>query len=157
MGYIGFRLGLSGELVKLAGFVGGFFVSFRYYQGVGDFIAQRTFLSVEWAAALAMAALMGLVGFATLFCLRFLEKIVQISFQAKFDKVGGLLVGLFRAILAASVILVIFRQLPSDYLNASIEERSLSGRFISRVAPAVYDAASPRISRFLSFLQGRSS
>lgn len=157
MGYIGFRLGLSAEMVKVGGVVGGFLISFRYYQGVGDFIAQRTFLGIEWAAALAMAAFMAIIYLGSLVCLRFLEKFIQISFQARIHQIGGLSAGLFRAILVTSVALVIFRQLPSDYLNASIEEHSLSGRFISRVAPAIYDAASPRISRFLSALRGHPS
>ncbi len=36
MGYIGLKLGLSAEMVKLTGAVGAFFVSYRFYQGLGD-------------------------------------------------------------------------------------------------------------------------
>ncbi len=104
-----------------------------------------------------MVALMGLVSFAAVLCLRLLEKLVQVSFQAKLNKAGGLIAGLFRGILVTSVVLVVCRQLPSDYLTASIDEHSLSGHFVSRVAPAVYDSISPLASRFLGTLRSHSS
>ena len=157
MGYIGFQLGLSVELIKLVGLIGGFFFSFRYYQGLGDWITHRTFLGVEWAGALAMVALLCGVGVGCILAARFLEKFVQVSFQAKLNKAGGLFSGLLRGMLISSVILVVFQQLPSAYLHASIEERSLSGRFISRAAPAVYDALTPVASRLAGIVRGHPS
>ncbi len=155
MGYIGLRLGLSSELVKLTGVIGGFFVSYRYYQGFGDFLVQKTFLRIEWAAALAMVFLVMAVYLALAKGLRLLEKLVQVTFQAKLNKAGGLAAGLVRALLISSLILVVCRQLPSPYLNDSIEERSLSGRLVSRMAPAVYDAVSPLCARLVGMLRVR--
>ena len=150
MSYIGFRLGLSSELVKLAAVVGGFFVSFRYYQGVGDFVAHQTFLSTEWAGALVMVGLIAGVYIGVILVMRLLERLAQLTFHAKVNQVGGLLVGLVRGGLVASVILVALRQLPSSYLAASIEERSLTGPIVSRMAPAVYDTVTPWVGRALS-------
>ena len=150
MGYVGLRLGLSSELVKLAGIISGFFLSFRYYQAIGDALAQRSFLSMEWAAALVMVVLVLAVYCAVTLILRLAEKLVQLTFQAKLNQLGGLLVGLLRAGLVASVILVALKQLPSPVLNASIEEKSLSGHILSGFAPAFYDAVGPRVNCFVT-------
>lgn len=156
MGYVGFTLGLSSELVKLTGVIGGFFLSFQYYQIVGDAFSSRTPLSVEWAGALVMVGLF-VVGYLLLTkVLRLLEKLMQMTFQPTLSKVGGLLAGVFRAVLVTSVVLVVCQQLPSSYLNAAIEEHSLSGQTISRVTPALYDAVSPIMVNFLKSLRPRS-
>ena len=139
MGYIGFRLGLCYELVKLSGLVSGFFVSFRYYQGFGDILAKRTFLRPEWSAALAMVVLVAVTYFAVTWVLRFLERLVKVTFEERLNQVGGLVVGLLRGMLVTSVILVVCQQLPSPTMQESIMEHSLSGGMISRRAPAVYD------------------
>ena len=152
MGYVGYRLGLAPELAKLAGVVVGFFLSFRWYQGLGDLLARWSFLSLEWASAVTMVALIFLGYFGVTRGILLLEKLVQLSFQAKITKAGGLVVGLLRAAFVTSVILVVFQQLPSPYLTASIEERSLTGRRIARVAPAVYDATRPWLGHFWSGL-----
>ena len=150
MGYIGFRLGLSVEFLKLAGLMGGFFVSFRYSQRVGDWLAGHSFLSAAWALSLAMAILVVGVYFIVTKGLRLVEKVVQVTFEQKVNQIGGLLAGLARGVLTASVILGVVRALPSPYLSALVEERSMSGRFITRVAPAVYESAVPRVSHFMS-------
>ena len=147
MGYIGFELGVSTELVKLAGLLVGFFVSFRYYQGLGDALSQVTSLPVEWAAALVMVALVFFLYIVVTKGLGLLEKLVQVSFHPKLKNVGGLLIGLVRAVLVVSILLVVCRQFRSPYMESSIEEHSLTGSFIVRMAPAVYDTTMPVINR----------
>jgi len=148
MGYIGFRLGLGVELVKLAGTVGGFFLSFRVYQAVGDFLASKTFLSTEWAAALSMSVLTVAGYFVLTRLLRLLEHLAKLTFDKKIDRLGGLLIGMARGLLTASVVLTILLQLPSPYLQAAIQEKSVSGKTVSRMAPAVYDTLNQLSRRF---------
>ena len=156
MGYVGFTLGLFSELVKLTGVIGGFFLSFRYYQLLGDILADRTPLSLEWAGALVMASLLVLSYLFITRGLRLIEKLMQVTFESRVNKVGGVLVGVLRAALVTSVVLVVCLQLPSPYLNVSIEEHSFLGRTISRVAPAVYDTVSPMVSNFVGSLRSAS-
>lgn len=141
MGYVGYQRGLGAELAKLVGAVVGFFIGFRWYLGLGSFLAGWSFLSVEWSNALMMVVLVFLGYFLVTRAFLVVEKLVQISYQPKITKMGGLVAGLLRAGFVSSVVLVICQQLPSPYLAASIEERSLTGSRIARVAPAVYDAA----------------
>ena len=150
MGYIGFRLGLGCELVKLTGLTGGFFVGFRYYQGFGDAMAKRTFLRPEWAAALAMVILVLVTYFVLTRGVRLLEHLVKVNFEDRLSQVGGLLVGLLRGMLVTSVVLVICQQLPSPYMQESITEHSLSGGTVSRAAPVVYDALRTLPDRLLA-------
>lgn len=157
MGYVGFQIGLSSELIKLAGVGCGFFVSFGYYQGLGDALAEKTFLSMEWAAALVMVSLVSAIYFGLTRLLRLGEKFVQLTFQSTLNQLGGLLVGIFRAGLVASVILVALRQLPSPALASSIEEHSLTGHAISRIAPTIYDVVNPGVARFAAVLHPQKS
>lgn len=154
MGYVGFRLGLSVEFGKLIGLMGGFFGGYHFGQPVGSWVGERSFLGREWGFPLVMAVL--LVGGYFLFTrvLRFLEKMVQVTFEQRVNRVGGLLVGLLRGLLTASAILVVCSTLPSAYLTASIGEHSMSGRWVAGVAPRVYEATTPWISRFVFGLRG---
>ncbi|MCM8812240.1 MAG: CvpA family protein [Candidatus Omnitrophica bacterium] len=157
MGYVGFKLGLAPELLKLAGVLVGFFVSFGLFHGIGGFIGKWTFLSEEWAKALVMVSLILVGYFAVTRGLRLLEKLVQVSFQPKLAQIGGLAVGLIRAGFVTSVILVICSQLPSEYLSASIEQHSLTGHAMVRVAPAVYSAATPWVHHIWSGFRAPAS
>ncbi|OGX37582.1 MAG: hypothetical protein A3C53_03815 [Omnitrophica WOR_2 bacterium RIFCSPHIGHO2_02_FULL_68_15] len=146
-GYIGASQGFGGELVRSVGVVTGVVVSFRWYQAVGDWVAARTVLSHEWAAAGVLVLLVvGTYGLIVL-GLRLLQHAVTLKFAPSLDKVGGLGLGLLRAALVVSVGLVMLQQLPSDYVRTSIEERSWSGRYLVRAAPAVYDAVNPWMAR----------
>ena len=150
MGYVGFKSGMSTELLKLAGLVVGFFVSFKYYQQIGDELAGGAGLRAEWAAAITMAFLVAVIYFAVTRLLRLFEKLVQVTFAKQINEGGGALIGALRGFLVASVILMVFLQIPAPYLQASILEHSSSGKMVSRAAPMVYDTLSVLPGRLLS-------
>lgn len=147
MGYIGLQLGLWAELLKLGGAIGGIFISFRYYQAVGDWVAAHTSLRTEWAAALTMAVLVAVGYLLITRLLRVGEKMMQMTFEKKINQAGGLVAGLIRGLLVTSVAWVVCMQLPAPPLQESIEQHSLSGRKVSRMAPAVYDALTGIVRR----------
>ena len=157
MGYVGYSLGLSAELVKLAGLCTGFFVSFHYYQGLADALASRTPLRVEWASVVVMTGLVVAVYLLVSWGLRLLEKLVKLAFQSNLEQIGGVVFGIVRGVLVASLILAILRQLPSPYVNASIEEHSSTGPVVVKAAPALYDAGMPIVSRLAGLVRPRSS
>ena len=155
MGYIGFRLGLGAELLKLAGLIAGFFAGFQYYQQAGDWLARKTFLSTEWAAVLALGAIISAVYFLLTRALRLLEKLVQVNFEKKLNQIGGVLAGLVRGLLVSSVLLVACQQLPAPAMQQSIQEHSVSGRVVSRMAPAIYDQLRELPQRLLARLSAK--
>ncbi len=147
MGYIGFRLGLGAELIKITGTVGGLMFAFRYYQPIGDWIAARSFFGMEWASVLAMAVLAVGGYFTVTRLLRLAEKLMQLTFNKKINSIGGLAAGLVRGLLLTSIVLVASLQLPAPPLQESIEQHSLSGRKVSQMAPAIYDNLTGLIRR----------
>ena len=153
-GYIGASQGLGSEITRLIGLLTGVIVSFRWYQAAGDWVAARTVLGREWAAAVVLVASVLIVYLLVGLVLRLFQKAVTLRFAPSLDKAGGLGLGLVRAALVLSVALVTLQQLPSDYVRASIDERSWSGRYLARVAPAVYDAANPWVARLIPASMG---
>ena len=149
MGYIGYQLGLSAELIKLVSLIAGFFVSFRTYQGLGDALASRSFLSIEWASALMMMGLVLVIYGVITRLLRLGEQLVQVSFQTRLNQLGGLVAGVVRAGLVMSIILVALEQVPSSGLRVSIEDRSMTGSILAHAAPVVYDSLLPVLRRSL--------
>lgn len=139
MGYIGFRLGLGVELLKLTGLIAGFYAGFRYYQQVGDWVSRKTSLNVEWASVLALGVIIAGIYFILTRISRVLEKVVQVSFEKKVNQAGGLVAGLVRGLLVSSVVLVACQQLPAAKMQESIRDHSMSGPAVSKMAPAVYD------------------
>lgn len=106
-----------------------------------------SFLTEPWVGVLSFVVLWA--GGYLLFTwgLRLIEKLAQVSFQETLNKVGGLLVGLLRGAMVLSVLFILLRQLPSPYLTASIEQHSMSGRFLVRVAPKVYETSMPWLGK----------
>ena len=132
-------MGLGSELQKLAGLTTGFFAGFRYYQQVGDWVSQRTFLSVEWGSVVALTAIVVLSYLLVTRTARLLEKLIQVNFEKKVNQIGGLVAGLGRGLLVSSVVLVACQQLPTPAMQESIRKHSLSGPVVLKMAPAVYD------------------
>ncbi len=149
LGYMGIRQGLSEELIKLTGVLVGLFVGFRWYQYAGDWVAGHTTLSHEWAGAAMLVVLVLIPYLVTGLLLRLLQKLVTLQFAQPVNQAGGAVASVARAGLVMSIVLVTLQQLPSDYLRASIEERSFSGRYVARWAPAVYDAINPWMTQHL--------
>jgi uncharacterized membrane protein required for colicin V production len=139
MGYVGFQTGLGSELNKLVGLTVGFCLGFRIYQSWGDAIAKNSFLSIEWASVVALVLIVMGGYLAMTRGLKLMGHWIEVKFHDPLSRMGGLLVGLFRAVLVSSVVWVTCQQLPSPYLHDSIEKHSISGPRVSRVAPGIYD------------------
>jgi len=138
-GYVGFRRGLSMELFRFLGLVVSGFAALYYYKSFGNIISLNTGVSGAIAEAVAFLVILicgilisRLIGSAT-------RKIMQLAFAANIDAAGGLVCGLLKGIIIASFTVVLLQQVPSDYINDSIELRSFSGRYLSEISTQVYN------------------
>lgn len=141
LGYMGLRLGVVAELTKLFGVLVGLFVGLRWSLDATAWVVAHSFLNEAWAGVMILAGLVVGSYLAVVIALRLLQKAATLHVAPMLDKAGGLIVATVRAALIASLAAVAVAQLPSPYLRTSLEERSWSGRYLSRLAPMVYAAA----------------
>lgn len=120
----GRRLGLIGGLVRLAGFVLGLRVAFRFEGLLGVWLAGSTGLTVTAARVAAFLFLLMLtalaVGLAALVLGGFLDRI---EFVGSADRVGGALIGVSMALLALWLLTVLLLAMPASRLPAATAVR----------------------------------
>lgn len=134
LGSMGIRLGIGAELTKLGGVLVGLLLGFRWAQG-----------REGWTGVLMWAVLLIAGYLVTVLLLRLIQQAVTLQVTPALDKTGGGALGAARALLVMSVLLVMMQQLPSEFLQQSIQERSWSGRYLAQMAPAIYEAAAGRM------------
>jgi hypothetical protein len=74
-----------------------------------------------------------------------LGNIVKVQWHPVIEKFGGLIVGILRAYIVTGIILMVLALMPLPYLQWSIRDRSLTGKYVLMAGPEVYS----RLSGFL--------
>jgi membrane protein required for colicin V production len=136
--YIGARTGLSEEIFRIIGVLLGLFFSMKYYSALGSRINASISLPQELIGGIIFLILILLSMLSIKLVSLGFTKIVKLVFADKIDKWGGFIVGLFRGAVILSLLFALFGILQVDYLVKSVEERSLTGPYIEKVAPNVY-------------------
>ncbi len=136
--YIGFRRGLSMELFRFLGLIVSGFASFYYYERLGDILTLNTSIPqpISNAVCFIVILLLGIALFKVLGS--FTRKVMQLSFTANFDSIGGAVCGLLKGAIIASFIVVLLQQIPSEYISESIELKSFSGRYFVKFSSNLY-------------------
>ena len=138
--YIGAKTGLSAEIFKIIGVLLGLYFGIKHYSLIGSWIASSISLPPEVSEGAAFLTLV-LISTASLRLVGLgLEKIVKLTFADKLSKWGGFVMGLLRGGLILSLLFMFFVIIQVDYLVKSVEERSLTGPFIQKIAPFTYQA-----------------
>ncbi len=140
--YIGARTGLSTEIFKMIGVLLGLFFGMKYYSLIGSWMASKVSFPPEVSEGIAFLILF-LISILSLKLLSLgLQKIVKLTFADKLNKWGGFVIGLLRGGLILSILFAFFGIIQIDYLVKSVEERSLTGPAIQKIAPFTYQAIS---------------
>lgn len=138
-GYIGFRNGLFGEIFRSIGIITAIVVSIYNCGRLGKYISDHSFLSLFHSKILSIIALV----IATVFIFSLIRaavaRLVKVEFGPRFSRIGGVLLGMARGGVLASLILVILLWLPTSSIEATIHERSYLGPSLIKVVPAIYD------------------
>lgn len=140
--YIGARTGLSIEIFKIIGVLLGLYFGMKYYSLIGSWIASKVSFPPEVSEGIAFLILLLISVLILKLVTLGLEKIVKLTFADKLSKWGGFLVGLLRGGLILSLLFAFFGIIQVDYLVKSVEERSLTGPAIEKIAPFTYQAFS---------------
>jgi len=138
IGYIGFKNGLLPEFFRLLGLSIAFILSFNNYTSVSSFLSSHT----KWTDANLDVISFLAIFLAVLFIFKVLAILAR-GFQggeniSPVNRAIGLMLGLARGILLASLIYTLFINSPFEYLHRSAEERSFSGKYISDIPGLVY-------------------
>ena len=136
--YIGARTGLSEEIFRIIGILLGLFFSMKYYSALGSRINASIALPQELINGITFLVLILLSILSMKLVSLGLTKIVKLAFADKIDKWGGFIVGLSRGAMILSLLFMLFGIAQVDYLVKSVEERSLTGPYVEKIAPNVY-------------------
>jgi uncharacterized membrane protein required for colicin V production len=138
--YISFKNGLKFEFFKILGIFCAMFLALQYYTSVSAFLNARVFNRPVPSSFLNSVAffLLAVAGYGFFFIVRIiLSKFIHTEIDARVDKWGGLTVGVFRAALTASIVLLFFLATAKPYFRKSIQS-SFSGTHVARVAHDTY-------------------
>jgi membrane protein required for colicin V production len=140
IGYIANKNGFSGELFKFLGTVLAIYLSLHYYIIFSDYIGSRIGVNnipLEYLTSglFIILAILGYIIFAIL--RKVFYRFIKMEAVPNLDRWGGLLLGLARGILVASLIMFILVTSPIGYLKDSVVG-SYSGKYLFKIAPRVY-------------------
>lgn len=140
--YVGFNRGLGSEIIPFLGILIALIVSLHYYSKWGNFITKHTPIPIAFSQLLSF---LGLI-FVIKYIFHLLEsliagKLVTINIASLYDNIGGLIIGAIRGILLVSLVLIALDIVPFDYIDYSINKKSLMGRKFLSIGRLVHKKA----------------
>jgi uncharacterized membrane protein required for colicin V production len=137
--YVAFQDGLSHEIFPLIGAVGTLILALHYYNAVA-LIISRTILPTHTVVAVffSFLALVIIIGLIFRLLRGIVDAVVKVSWHPALEKFGGLVVGVIRASVVASTVLIILALLPLPYIQWSIREKAVTGMYFLRIGPEIY-------------------
>ena len=143
MSYVAFSDGLSHEIFPFLGSIIIVVAGLHYYARIGAFISANLLnIPVEISNFFGFLALVIVLGLVLKFIKSLLEKLIKVQWHPVIEKFGGLIVGIMRAYITASIILMLFALMPLSYLQWSIRDKSLTGKYVLAAGPEIYERLS---------------
>lgn len=144
--YVAFRDGLSREILPFIGSVLIMVLAMQYYTILGGSISRNIMnMPIELANFLSFLVLVVALGFLVRLLRILLDKIVKVQWHPIMEKFGGLAVGIMKAYVVTGIVVMTLSLMPLSYVQWSIKDQSLTGKYILRTGPQIYD----RVGRFL--------
>lgn len=151
MSYVAFMDGLSHEIFPFLGTIAVFVFSLHYYPRLGSAISQNLGnMQIDISNCISFIILVAVLGLVVRFLKVALDKIVKVQWHPVIEKFGGLVVGILKGYIITAIVLMILTLMPLSYLQWSIKDRSLTGKYILMAGPEVYQ-------KFKVFLSDNSS
>jgi uncharacterized membrane protein required for colicin V production len=136
--YTAFRTGLKIEIFKLLGTLASVYLALHYYTNISDnFRGPNQKLPLEFMDFLSFIVLL-IVGYLVFFSLRLLFFLfIKIEAEPNINKWVGLVLGIARGFLTASLIAFLLMISSLEYLKTSVKSSYLGRTFI-QIAPNTY-------------------
>ncbi len=137
--YVAFQDGLSHEIFPFIGVICTIVLALRYYYSIAIYLSQNIMLiNMPTAAFLSFLGLVIVLGVVFKLLRRVVDLIVKVSWHPVIEKFGGLTIGITKASIVVSIILIILALLPLSYIQWSIRDKSLTGMSFLRIGPEIY-------------------
>lgn len=150
MSYVALKDGLSHEIFPFIGSLLVMVFSLHYYKKMGSFISANLLnMPSEISNFFSFLILVVALGLIVKMLKGLLDKIVRVEWNPVIEKFGGLVVGVAKAYIITAMVLIVLALTPLSYLQWSIRDRSLTGKYILMAGPEVYG----RVSAFLSTIK----
>jgi uncharacterized membrane protein required for colicin V production len=148
--YVCSQAGLTHEIFPLIGNAAVLIFSLHFYAHVGDIIVKNASI-IPIQVARFVSFLTIAIGLIIIYKLlnSLLNMVLTMEWHPTIEKIGGLIVGVFKAFVVASLVLTILALAPMPYFQRSIRDKSLTGMYILKIGPAMYGA----VSRFMPALK----
>ncbi len=150
-GFEGYRAGFFKGLLS----VGGFFISLTVSLAALPFAARFFNFVIELPPNISI-----LMGFVSIFVismllyvlfLEWVNKIMQMKVEERFDRIMGTMIGLYKGVLASSLLVLGFTLLPIPEVVNRTEQNSLFLQPVKYFAPANYNYFRKLVPRTPSF------
>ncbi len=143
VGYVAFQEGLSHQIFPLLGSILTVIISLSYYNKIGHFISQGLIkIPVEISNSLSFLLLAVITALVFRYLKAIVDKVIHVEWHPLLEKFGGIVFGLGRAVILASLVLMIISLMPFPYLQRSIRDRSVTGMRFLEIGPELYGMAS---------------
>ncbi|MFA6078394.1 MAG: CvpA family protein [Candidatus Omnitrophota bacterium] len=137
--YVAFQEGFTHEVFPLVGSIIVIVTSLHWYMTLGDLISRTFFnLPVQVTDFLGFLIIALAANIIVKLTSGLLNKIVKMQWHPLIEKFGGLILGIARASVVASLVLAVLALTPLPYLQRSIRDKSLTGVYFLRIGPSIY-------------------
>lgn len=136
--YMGARDGLTMELFKFLGVLTGLVVALHLYNKAADIFIANFNLPQWLCESLSFIVITQIIRLIFTYGIAMILKIMSIQFLPQLEKLGGGILGFARGFILSGTLLVMLILLPSAYLDSSIYDKSLSGKFIIKACEKTY-------------------
>ena len=138
--YVAFKDGLSHEVFPFLGSILIMVLAMHYYAFFGRFISRSMMnMQIELANFLSFLVLVTALGFLVRLLRVVLDRIVKVQWHPIMEKFGGLVIGIMKAYILTGIVLMALSLMPLSYLQWSIKEKSLTGKYVLMAVPEIHD------------------
>jgi len=138
--YVGFNRGLSNEATPLLGIYAALVIALHFYAPIGNFISSFTSVNKTHANVLCFVTLTAFVNYIFILIDTYvISRVINVHVASLVDRAGGLIFGILRGILLASVVIAALELTPITYIDNSIYKRSLLGTRFLNIAKGAHN------------------
>ncbi len=137
--FIGSRSGIFKELLRFVVYVLALLGSYFLYQPIGEYLTLHTFLNDNSAKALAFAASVIALFILGKLLTMLILKMLKTSEKGAANRIGGALLGASRMLVLLSFVFLIVDHSPLSQLKKDLHSRSLTGPYLTPVAPTIVE------------------